>query len=50
MLVLEVARLLVAFAHGFVSMELAGAFGLGGNVDAAFDCAVESIIRGLRRA
>ncbi len=44
---LEAARLLVAFAHGFVSMELAGAFRLGGNVDAAFDYALEALIRGL---
>lgn len=33
---LESARLVVAWAHGFVSMELAGAFRLGGNVDTAF--------------
>ncbi len=44
---LEAARLLVAFAHGFVSMELAGAFRLGGDVDAAWDYALETLIRGL---
>jgi AcrR family transcriptional regulator len=33
---LEAARTVVAWAHGFVSMELAGAFRLGGDVDAAF--------------
>ena len=41
---LEAARLLVAFAHGFVSMELAGAFRLGGNVDAAFDYGLDALI------
>jgi AcrR family transcriptional regulator len=44
---LEAARLLTAFAHGFVSMELAGAFRLGGDVDAAFRFAVETLIMGL---
>jgi AcrR family transcriptional regulator len=44
---LEAARLLVAFAHGFVSMELAGAFRLGGNVNAAFDYGVDKLLAGL---
>jgi AcrR family transcriptional regulator len=33
---LEAARTVVAWAHGFVSMELADAFRLGGDVDRAF--------------
>ncbi len=46
---LEAARLITAFAHGFVSMEIAGAFRLGGNVDDAFNYSVEAIIAGLTR-
>lgn len=45
---LEAARLLTAFAHGFASMELAGAFRLGGDVDAAYRYAVEVIVSGVR--
>jgi AcrR family transcriptional regulator len=40
---LPFARLVVAWIHGFVSMELAGAFRLGGDVEAAFDYALERI-------
>ncbi len=45
---LEAARLVVAWAHGFVSMELAGAFRLGGDVDAAFAFAVRQIAGALK--
>ena len=45
---LETARLFTAFIHGFVSMELAGAFRLGGDVDAAFSFGIETILRGCR--
>ena len=44
---LEAARLLTAFVHGFVSMELAGAFRLGGDVDEAYRFAIDSIVAGL---
>ena len=44
---LEAARLLAAFAHGFVSMELAGAFRLGGDVDRAYQFGIDAIVAGL---
>ena len=40
---LEAARLVVAWAHGFVSMELAGAFRLGGDIDAAFEFGIDRL-------
>jgi hypothetical protein len=36
--------MVVAWIHGFVSMELAGAFRLGGDVQVAFDYGLERII------
>lgn len=45
---LEAARFVTAFVHGFVSMELAGAFRLGGDVDEAYRFAIDSIVNGLR--
>jgi hypothetical protein len=45
---LETARLLTAFVHGFASMELAGAFRLGGDVDAAYRFGIDTIIAGVR--
>lgn len=46
---LEGARMLVAWAHGFVSMELAGAFRLGGDVDDAFMFGIERLADALAR-
>jgi len=44
---LMAARLLVAWLHGFLSMELAGAFRLGGDVDAAFEYGMERLTSSL---
>jgi AcrR family transcriptional regulator len=44
------ARVLVPFLHGFISMELANGFRLGGGVDAAFENGVSTILRGLVRS
>ncbi len=41
------ARTMVAWAHGFVTMELAGAFRLGGDIDAAYAFGIESILAGV---
>jgi AcrR family transcriptional regulator len=45
---LPAARTVVAWAQGFVAMELAGAFQLGGDVDAAFEYGVAALTRALR--
>jgi hypothetical protein len=42
--VLPLSRTLVAFLHGFVTMEIANAFWLGGSVDEAFEAALETIL------
>jgi AcrR family transcriptional regulator len=44
---LEGARTLVAWSHGFVSMELAGAFRLGGDLDVAYAFGIETILAGV---
>ena len=48
--VLEAARTVVAWASGFVGMELAGAFRLGGDVDAAFDYGARRIAAAIQQA
>src|ERR1700712_1454032 len=44
---LAAARLVTAWLVGFVSMELAGAFRLGGSVDAAFEFGLDRLGRAL---
>ena len=44
---LAAARTFTAWASGFVSMELNGGFGLGGDVDEAWDFGVERLIAAL---
>jgi AcrR family transcriptional regulator len=46
---LEAARLVTAFAHGFISMELAGAFRLGGDLDTAFRYGVDVLVESMSR-
>lgn len=46
---LHAARMLTAFAHGFVSMELAGTFRLGGDVDAAWQYGLDHLIASLAK-
>ena len=44
---LPAARTLVAFLHGFVSMELNGSFQFGGNIDGAFEFGLATILNAL---
>lgn len=46
-LALEAARTVVAWAHGFISMELAGAFRLGGDLDRAYAFGIERLAAAL---
>ncbi|MEO6396029.1 MAG: WHG domain-containing protein [Devosia sp.] len=41
------SRVLVALLHGFVSMEIAQAFRLGGDVDSAFEEGLRTLLDGL---
>lgn len=44
---LEAARLMTAFAHGFVSMELADQFRFGGDIDEAYRYGVDVLVDAL---
>jgi AcrR family transcriptional regulator len=46
---LSAARMITAWAHGFVSMDLAGAFQLGGDVDEAWEFALRGLTAALTR-
>jgi AcrR family transcriptional regulator len=45
--ILPVARVMTAFLHGFVSMELVGAFRLGGDLEEAFAEGLRVVLRGV---
>lgn len=45
---LPAARTIVAWAHGFITMELAGAFQLGGDVEQAWTFGLEQILAAVR--
>lgn len=44
---LPAARFATAFLHGFVTMEIAGAFRMGGDVEVAFEDSLRRLLRGL---
>jgi AcrR family transcriptional regulator len=47
---LPAARTIVAWTHGFISMELAGAFRLGGDVEQAWHFGLDRILTAVRSA
>ncbi|MDN4477382.1 WHG domain-containing protein [Demequina sp. SYSU T00039] len=46
---LDAARTVTAWAAGFLTMELAGAFHLGGDLDRAYDYGIDALIAALRK-
>lgn len=46
-LALDAARLVTAWAHGFLTMEMAGAFRMSGDLDKSFDFGVERLTASL---
>ncbi|WP_186382724.1 TetR-like C-terminal domain-containing protein, partial [Amycolatopsis rhizosphaerae] len=47
---LEAARTITAWAHGFITMELADAFNLGGDVERAYEFGIDRLADALTRA
>ena len=47
---LPAARTITAWANGFISMELAGAFNLGGDIDEAFEFGIARLADAFNRA
>jgi hypothetical protein len=47
---LPAARTIVAWANGFIAMELAGAFRLGGDVQQAWEFGLDRIVAAVRAA
>ena len=47
---LPAGRTIVAWAHGFITMELAGAFRLGGDVEQAWDFGLDRVLAAVRCA
>lgn len=47
---LPAARTIVAWAHGFITMELAGAFRLGGDIEQAWDFGLDRVLSAVRRS
>jgi AcrR family transcriptional regulator len=45
---LPAARMITAWAHGFITMELAGAFRLGGDLEQAWDYGLGHILAAIR--
>lgn len=46
---LVAARTIVAWAHGFITMELAGAFRLGGDIEQAWAFGLDQVLTAVRR-
>jgi AcrR family transcriptional regulator len=46
---LPAARTIVAWANGFITMELAGAFRLGGDVEQAWDFGMDRVLNAVQR-
>jgi AcrR family transcriptional regulator len=47
--VLPAARTIVAWANGFITMELAGAFRLGGDIEQAWNFGLDQVLNAIKR-